>query len=466
MPETYSRLGSILIKKETTENTAVVPNVSIPFNDEDITDDYAAIASSPVQGNRAMNIRALAKAIPAPAGSLNLNIEPKTFPHFLNSMAGGLTSGVLFTLSNVTSLAVGDTIDNGSTGTGVVAAILSDKLMVLCTSVSGDWATGNTVDNSGAHSSTLGTFSATVYGHLASFPNNLDVSYSLQKNYTDRAVRYCGVKFHAIDGFAQSDNIMTASVKLMARSAFHGAYVKAILASGAGSKVITVDQTQGLVVGDSIKIYRPGTGFLDFSASGVKTHTIGSISAEASVTVTNLQTTLAVGDILVLAPITPSYSIDDEFIWVGGSQIQLGAARTSLADIDVQDYTMVATAELEERHAAQGTNFADRFPSDLLEKGFTASGSFTLHNENEDFYRHLRKNTDQAIELYTRGNQIGSTGLHYGLYVQFANIQLTAYDLTIGQDDIINEEVPFESYYDSTAGYSVRMLVINDTASY
>jgi len=466
MPETYSRLGSILIKKETTENTAVIPNVSIPFNDEDIVDDYGPIASQPVQGNRAMNIRALAKAIPAPAGSLNLNIEPKTFPHFLNSLCGGVVSGVLFNLSDVDSLSVGDTIDNGSTGTGTVAAILTDKLMVLATGVSGDWATGNTVDNGGAHSSTLGTFSATVYGHLASMPNNIDVTYSLQKNFTDRAVRYCGVKFHAIDGFAQADNIMTASVKLMARSAFHGAYVKAIVSSGAGAKTITLDQTQGLVATDSIKVYRKGTGFLDFSASGVKTHTINSIVAETSIEVTNLQTALAVGDIIVLAPITPAYSVDDEFIWVGGSQIQLGAARTSLADIDVQDYSMVISSEIEEKHAAQGTNLADRFPSDLLEKGFTANGTFTLHNENEDFYRLLRKNTEQAIELYTRGNQIGSTGLYYGLYVQFAEVQFMAYDLSLTQDDIVNEEVPFESYYNATAGYSVRMLLINDTATY
>ena len=465
MPETYSRLGSILIKKETTENVAVIPNVSIPFNDEDIADDYGPIASQPVQGNRAMNIRALGKAFPAPVGGLNLNVEPKTFGHFLNSICGGVTSGVYFSLSDVDDLSVGAVLSNGSTGAATVAAILTDKLVVLCTSVSGDWATGNTV-TSGSHSSTLGTFSSTVYGHLCSLPNNIDVTYSLQKNYKDRAIRYMGIKFHAIDAFAQSDNIMTAGVKLMARSAFHGARVLAAVTAGAGSKTITLDQTQGLVASDSIKVYRQGTGFLDFSAASVTTHTINSIIAETSINITNLQTALAIGDIIVLAPITPSYSIDDEFVWIGGSQIQLGSSRTSLADIDVQDYSMIITSELEERHAAQGTNFADRFPSDLLEKGFTANGTFTLHNENEDFYRLLRKNTDQAIELYTRGNQIGSTGLYYSLYVQFANVQFQAYDLNITQDDIIDEEVPFESYYDTTAGYCVRILLINDTSTY
>lgn len=466
MPETYSRKGSIMIGKESTENTPVIPSVSLPVNSEDISVDYAAIASTPIQASRTKNQRALKKGIPAPVGGIDLNVEPKTFGHILSGLCGGLTSGVLFQLSDVDSLTVGDTIDNGSTGTGTVAAIIPGENIVLATGVSGDWATGNTVDNGGAHSSTLGVFSATVYGHDAVLPQELDITYTVQRNLVDRAIRFCGVKFHGIDSFGQSDNIVTASVKAIARSVFSGAYVKAAVTSGSGSKTILLDQTQGLVATDSIKVWRAGTGFLDFASSGVKTHAIASISAGVSITVTNLQTALQEGDILVLAPLTPSYSVVDEFVWIGGSQVRIGATRLTLADADVQDFSMTIVNEMEEKHAASGTGFADRFPIATLQKEFMGSGSFTLYNQDEQFQSILRRNTDRAIQLKTSAGQIGSTGIDYELRVLYTNAQYGANDLLLSADDIVNEEVSFEAYDDVTAGHAMRVLLINDVASY
>lgn len=465
MPETYSREGSLLIKKETAPNTAITPNVSIPFNDEAISDNYKYTPATPVQGNRALNIRAIKDKIAAPSGPINLNVEPKTFGYILEGI-GDLSSGVLFSLSDVDSLSVGDVLSNGSTGAATVVAIITEQLMVICSGVSGDWATGNTV-TSGAHSSTLGTFSSSVYGHLVRLPKDIDNTFTVQRNYVDRAVRWMGVRFHAIDGFAQGDNIITASVQAMAQSVFTHARVTAAVTSGAGAKTILLDQTQGLVAGDSIKVYRPSTGaFLDFSAASVKTHTIGSVSAGASIAITNLQTSLAADDIIVLAPITPSYTVDEEFPWIGGSQCSLGALTSSLASIDVQDYTLVLANDLEERHAASGTLINSRMPSDLLQKGFTASGSFTLHNENEDFRRLYRLNTERAFRFVTTGNQIASTGIYYQLYVTYAEVQIDQYDMPLDNDDIVNEEVPFTSFYNATNGWSVQILLINDIASY
>lgn len=466
MPETYSREGSFLLKKETTANVAVIPNVSLPFNDEDISDDYSYTPATPVQGNRAMNHRAIMNKIPASSGSINLNVEPKTFGYLLEGI-GDLTSGVLFQLSDVDDLAVGDTIDNGSAGTGTVAAIIAEQLMVIATGVSGDWATGNTVDNSGSHSSTLGTYSGTVYAHLVRLPKDIENTFSLQRNYVDRAVRWCGVRFHSLDGLAQSDNVITASVGVMAQSVFSHARVLGTVSSGAGAKTILLDQTQGLVAGDSIKVYRPSTGaFLDFSAASVKTHTIGSISAGVSIGITNLETSLAADDILVLAPITPSYTIDEEFAWIGGSQCGLGPLTSSLANIDVQDYSLVLANELEERHAASGTLINNRMPTDILQKGFTASGSFTLHNENEDFRRLYRLNSERAFRFVTTGNQIASTGIYYQFMVTYSKVVIDQYDTVLGNDDIVNEEVPFTSFDDTTTGRSVQLLLINDISGY
>lgn len=469
MPETYSRLGSVLIKKETTENTAVIPNVSVPINDEDIADDYSPIASTPIQASRAMNQRALSKAHPAPAGSMNLNIEPETFGHFLNGLCGGLSSGKYIPLSGITgTFTVGETITGGTSAATATVVYYYPGGFLLVSGGAGTFTAAETVTGgtSGA-TATVTKYAATVYGHCAILPNEIDVTYTLQKNYVDRAVRYMGVKFHSLDSLAQSDNVMTAGIKMTARSAFHGAYVTTAVTAGAGAKTILVDQTQGLVNADSIKVYRPSTGaFLDFASAGVKTHSIGSFVAETSIAITNLETSLAAGDIIVLAPITPSYSVQNEFTWIGGSQIQLGATRLTLADIDAQDYTMVIDNEVEERHAAQGITFADRFPSDILQKGFTANGSFTLHNENENYRSLLRKNTTRAIELDTQGGVIGATTFNYELKVLFTNIQFQANDLPLSADDIVNEEVPFDSYYDTTAGHCARILLVNDITSY
>lgn len=468
MPETYSREGSFLIGKESSPNTAVIPSVSVPINDEGLSESYGYVPSTPVEGNRMMNLRAVLDKITAPNGSINLNVEPKTFGYFLEGI-GDLISGVRFASDDAGNgdIAVGDTISNGSTGTGTVAAIIVEENIIIATGVSGDWATGNTITNGGTHSSTLQTFSATVFSHLLRVPGDIGATYTLQRNYSDRAVRFMGAYFHGLDNLAQSDNIITAGVQVIAQSALRHAYVTAAVTSGAGAKSIPVDQTQGFVATDSIRVWRPGAGFLDFSASGVKTHTIGTVdSANGELDITNLETSLAAGDIIVLAPITPSYSIDEEFPWVGGSQMYIGADKDNLAIFDCQDYTMVLTYEMEEKHSANGVGIENRFPSDIHQKGLTGSGSFTLFNEDEFHYLNYRRNTAQAIKFNTIGNEIGATGINYELTVMYPEVQLDPYDMPLSTDEIINEEVPFTPFYNSAAGFGMQILLTNDVSSY
>src|SRR5690606_18516048 len=149
-------------------------------------------------------------------------------------------------------------------------------------------------------------------------------TYTVEFGYENEAIRYTGVRFSALASLAQGDNIITGNITFFARAAFRVGKITAITASGAGSQTITVDQTTGLAASDTVKIFRKGTGFIDFSGSGVKTHTINAISSETAFTVTNLETSVAVGDLVVLAPQTASYTIDKEFSWIGGSTAKLG----------------------------------------------------------------------------------------------------------------------------------------------
>ena len=468
MPETYSREGSFSLKKEASPNVAVTPDTFIPINDEGISVDYSPTQSKPISTNRAENQRAIKKAIPAPTGPINVNVEPKTFGHFLNGVFGGLTSGNYVTVSSVVgTFDLTNVVTFVGSGATATPLFIGDGFIIFGTITGSPVNTDTLLQAVSGATADVDIVDTSVFGHVAQMPADITDTYSCQRNLVDRAIRWTGVRFHGIDAFAQSDNIITAGIASMAQAEFREGVVGSAVTSGAGSKVIPVSQTQGLVAGDTIKVWRPSTkAFLDFVSTGVKTHTIDSVVPGVSVTVTNLDTSLAADDLIVLAPQTASYTIEEEYAWIGCSQMQLGDDQDNLADFDAQDYTMVVNSEFEERHAATGTNIADRFPSDLLQMGFTASGTFTLHNEDEFFYRQLIAINEQAIQMTTTGNQIGSTGINFLLQVRYSKVVFDAYDTQLSADDIVQEEVPFTSYYDDVNAYSVQVLLVNDITSY
>jgi len=126
MPETYSREGYMAVKKEATENTAVTPNVFIPFNDESIAVDYSYTPAVPVSGSRSVNRRAVLNKIPAPAGVVNINVEPKTIGYFLEAIFGDLTSGNYIDASSIGALVVGETLTGGTSLKTAVLRFIGD----------------------------------------------------------------------------------------------------------------------------------------------------------------------------------------------------------------------------------------------------------------------------------------------------------------------------------------------------
>jgi len=469
MPETYSRVGALSLIKEVTANTALTPTTFIPFNSEGISSEYPYTPSMPISGTRAVNLRAIKNKIPAPTGNISFNVEPKTFGYILNGLYGGVTSGNYMTCNTFSGdFSVGSTITGSvSAKTATVVAHFNQEF-ILIDSPTGEFTDGETITESvvGNKTAVVVASNNSVYGHLGQAPVALDETYTVQKDYADRGVRYMGCRFHSLNALGQADNIVSADVTMTAQSEFRQARVTAVTVAAGGAQTITVDQTHGLVVADSIKLYRAGTGFLDFSAASVKTHAVATIPTTTTFTVTGLETSTAVGDLILLAPLTPSYTIDEEFCWIGGATANIGDDVDNLSAFDCQDFTMIVENELEPRHAATGTDFEDRFPSDILQKGFTGGGTFVLHNENENYYRHLRVNTAQAIDVDLVGNQIGSTGMYYEFRSLYPEVQFDAYQLSLAQEDVVNEEVPFTSFYNTSLGCSHVALLVNDVASY
>ena len=535
----YSRVAVASLIKESTINTPLTPTSFFEINDENITAMYDREPSMPVAGNRALHIRPVSKAIPAPAGTIKMNIEPKQLGHFLNGLFGGITGGnymqfkrrllagtvtgtpqagatllqatslatgtvgtlvsgnayfdlvaisgafnatnlvtgtnpdaTTFTFTptqilNSTAFVVGDTVTGaGSSKTAVVAAVNEGSGILIVTAASGNFTANEKITGTGGAIATLIFCNTTVYGYYGKLPAEITTgaTYTLQFNYADSAIRYMGVRFVALDSLAQSNNIMVAGFKVMTQGAFRHARVTASTTSGA-TKTITVDQTYGLVAGDTIKLYRPGTGFMDFSGSAVKTNTIVAVPTATTFTVANLQVPTAVGDYVELAPQTPTYTVGNNFAWVGGSNAYVGDTVATMSSYPIEDFTLVIENAFEDRHTAQGTTIADRFPATLIQKGLTSKGTFKTWYQNEELVAKTRTNTPQALQITTQGDQIGTTGVYNTLQITYPAIQFAPLQTNIAPDAIIENAVTFDGYY-SSSGFEVYCLYITDVSSF
>lgn len=321
----YSRTGYMALKIEAEENTPLKPTVFIPFMSEDIVTEYGATPAMSISGNRTMNIRDVKTAIGPPSGTINILVEPTTFGWFLLGVYGALNSGQLMKVDLVSGdWAAADTVTGDSSAkTATLDFISTENDYFLVSSPSGVYTDGETLSNGSTGVATLTQHDATVFGHQVVAPNSSLPTFTLEFGYDNEAYRYFGVRFVGFD-ITQADNIITAEIAVTARSEFKHARVTAITTAAGGSQTITVDQTSGLVTSDSIKVFRPSLdAFVDLPSSGVKIHTIDTIPTETSFTVTVLDADIAVGDLVMLSPQTPSYTVDNEFSWIGGSVVRI-----------------------------------------------------------------------------------------------------------------------------------------------
>lgn len=469
----YGRTGYMAVIAETSENVAVKPTNFIPFMSEDIVPEWGSTPAMPIAANRSRQLRPIGTAIEAPSGTVDLEVEPKTIGFFLKGVFGALTSGRFFPISSVTgTFVVGETVTGGtSSATATIVAVSKEADYLLMGAPTGTFtAAGEAITGgtSGA-TATLGVNSSTVYGHQGLAPQNSLPTFTVEFAFDNEAYRYTGVRFPSIQ-LAQKDNIITAQVGLFARAVFHHGRVTAALSSGSGSKTITLDQTTGLVAGDTIKVFRPSTGaFLDFSASNVKTHTVGTVASETTITVTDLQTALAVGDLVMLAPQTASYSVDKEFSWIGGTVARLSStsltAALSASGDSIEDFELKLNNEMEGRHGANGVNVINRFPAKNFLKGLTGEGKFNRTYTDMSYIDMLRKSTSVAAAIQHIGSEI-STNINYRLEWRVPSFVFDAFNPSMADDDLLDQEMSYKTYYNSTSAFEHKVLLVNTTSSY
>jgi len=470
----YSRQMYAAIGSEVTVGTAVLPAVFFPFTSLDIVTQYKTNPSTSIIGNRTLNINPVKDLIEAPSGTIGIQMEPKTLGYFLKGVYGAVSTGVYLPISSATgTFTVGETLTGGtSSDTATVIAVSAELDYVLVTLgspiptlVAGETLTGGT----SGFTATLGTYASTVFGHEFKAPQNSLPTFTVEIGYDDRAYRYGGLRFNALNSITHEDNIMTAELGVMALWEFKHATVTAITTSGAGAKTITVDQTTGLIAADTIKVFRPSTGaFLDFSAASVKTHTLGTVASETTFTVTNLETSLAVGDLIVLAPQTATYTIGKEFSWIGGSVARLANTATlalTASAASVEEFELGLENEMENRHAANGLNLVNRFPVKNHLKKLSGTGSIKLAYENNSLIERSRSATPTALHIKHTGELITST-LYNSIEWRVPNVQFQPFNPSVEEDALLDQEISFDIYRSATSGYSHKALLINDVLSY
>ena len=469
----FARVGYAALKVETTENTAVKPNTFFPVLKVDIVPKYDPAISSPVSGKRTLNLRSIPNAIAAPTGKIDINVEPKTFGHFLKGCYGTEVVGNYFPITSASgSFTVGETVTGGSSAkTAVVGAVSGENDYLLVSTMSGAFTAGETITGgTSSKTATLGTTSSTVYGHEFSAPQNNLATFTLEVGFVNQVQRFTGVRFNEIT-LNQKNNIITATITFTARAAFQFGRVTAITTAAAGTKTITVDQTTGLVVGDTIKLYRPSTdAYQDFVSGGVQTHTIASVVTETTFTVTNLQTSTAVGDLIELAPQTPTYSTSNEFSWAGASTVRTSEtsmlACVTAAAQNIEDFEVIVQNEIESRHAANGANIVNRFPSANILKGLKGSGKLDQFFVNNLFVDRLRQNRPFSVQVVSTALPIGATTIQYSLDTRMPSAIFNAFNPTISEDGLLDQKMPFTLFDNTTSGYFTKTILVNDVASY
>lgn len=437
-----------------------------------------AITGTPQVGATLLQATSLSTAVVRSIFSttaLDLESVSATFNN-TNLVTGTNPDGTTFTFTPSAAMTrgaftVGETVTGGTSAkTAVVLAISNEYDYMLVGTLSGAFTNAEIITGgTSAQNATLGSQHSSVFGHEFKAPQTSLPSYTLEVGYDNEAHRFVGVRFNSMEPVSHKDNILTAELGILALYEFKHARITGTVASGAGAKSIPVDQTTGLITGDTIKVYRPGTGFLDFASSGVKTHTIGTLASETAIPVTNLQVGLQADDLIVLAPQTPSYSLGNELSWIGGGVAKIASTIATVLQAavgNIEEFEFSVVNEMESRHAGNGINLVNRFPIKNHLKKLDGSGKVKLAYEDQSWLARVRRLVNTAFWFAFTGDPISTYGVNYLLDFRFPATILAPFEPAIEEDALLDQEIPFEVYRSATDGYTAKALLVTDTTTF
>lgn len=91
----YTRLGHLMLKKETTAGTVVYPDTALELLSEDLVVNWDHTPANTIAGNRSMNLRPIKNRIEPIEGTIEMLVEPNEFGHILTGLFGEATDSIL-----------------------------------------------------------------------------------------------------------------------------------------------------------------------------------------------------------------------------------------------------------------------------------------------------------------------------------------------------------------------------------
>jgi hypothetical protein len=309
--------------------------------------------------------------------------------------------------------------------------------------------------------STTGPTDTTAYTHVFTQPYTTAAhptfTVDICMGSDDFVRRYMGCKFSNLK-FEIQDNVWTATFTVTAMSAFESTRVKTTVSSGT---TLALYQTSGLTTSDTIIVSPQHANRVERTVASVDSElqvTVGSAFAEAHTADT---------DEITIKKQSPSFTQLRKLTWVGDSTYKVASAIGSVALRDAETFTATINREVEARHAANGINEIDRYPTAILDKGVEASATVGYYWTDEQQMDQHTFGSQQAIEVEATGDLAGAASTYSSLKLQLPDVRnMKSPTPNLSADDLLQEDLELTAFYDTSAAYLVKVTVINKVASY
>lgn len=284
-------------------------------------------------------------------------------------------------------------------------------------------------------------------------------SYTMDISYGSQVVRFAGVQASKVT-FGWDGDLMTATFELSALSSFYGREITSVSTTTVNFKSGGTDYdpspSGGLVASDLVYVVD------DAGVTANLSTTISSITDADTVVLGASAASFASGDMLVLRPATPSYTLLAPFTW-NRTQFCFGVdASTALSATQTRLDSGTEVSIMHEFSDKEGTNRSGAFdpaslPRTVYDLSFKIKKFFDTVNEIE--YWNAMTKRACVMRAYS-----GSTN-QYELRVTMNNMNARTNDMPTKSKEIIYHEIEYAPIYDSSDSQAFDAKVINTVST-
>lgn len=257
-----------------------------------------------------------------------------------------------------------------------------------------------------------------------------------------------------------SDGIVGFKATVKAHGIFMKSNLTATAAIGSPSTIVATN-TEGLVVGDSVKVMET-SGTLSNETTTLISVNVDGVTVTANLAVAK---TLANAPKIELAPQTPSFSTAQNLFSFIHAKFQFAdtvANALTAAKENVENWSLSYQNQLEERYGSLRAT-----PSVIAEKGSSAKLKYKkFFVDRTDRDRYLDQTRRACVLTLLLSKNIGASTTPYKLQFSMSDCRFTGYKMDTGADDVYVAEMEADLFYDNTDGKALQVDLWNELADY